>query len=272
MRYSPKHKPCHAKVLHVCHVSTVFLGAIIAGCLLSSSHSRETVLPEVPSSHWPDSGYLVTASGYFLGERDGEGHPQHSLAMSMPSPDTKHIAYVNRTGEVRLRNVKRGTDELLSEFGSFPTWSRDGTELAWIGSTQNKNGARLSDLRIKNLKTGEVSIVDEAYPYFGGGLTWSPDGKKLCYADGGMHSTELLIIDIRTGRQEKLPAVPTAWHHWWPRWSTDGTKIAYVCFDSYHSAELLPGANHVPREYDENKKAWVADLLSKKTYTLQDRP
>ena len=263
-----KRKPLCSRMLCICGVSAVCLLAILAICLLPGSQARQTALPEIPYNHWPDSGYLVMASGHFLGERDGEGHPQHSLAVSSPSPDGKYMAYVNRAGEVRLRNVKRGSDELLSEFGAFPTWSRDGAELAWIGSTKNENGARLSDLRIRNLQTGAVTVFDKAYPYFGGGLTWSPDGKRLCYADGGMHSTELVIIDRTKAEREQLPAVPAAWHHWWPRWSADGTKITYVCFDSFHSAELLPSANYMPREYDEQRQVWITDLTSIETLKL----
>ncbi len=227
--------PWTANGLLLLECLNLFLGLelVAGGC-----RDAGTLTANPPANRWPLPGYMVTASGHFVGSGDEDKRPQSPLAMAVPSRNGRYVAYVSRAGEVRLQDRHRRTDEMLSAFGSFPTWSADGTQLAWIGSEENENSAYSSYPYTRNMRTGEVTVFDKAYPYFGGGLTWSPDGDKLCYADGGMHSTDLMIIGRSTGKQRPLPAAPSGWHHWWPSWSPDGRRIAYVCFDTHHSAEL----------------------------------
>lgn len=55
---------------------------------------------------------------------------------------------------------------------------------------------------------------------------WSPDGKKLAYVSFQNGQAEIFIMDIYTGKQEKVTSYPR--HNGAPRFSPDGSKLALV--------------------------------------------
>ncbi|WP_070963125.1 Tol-Pal system beta propeller repeat protein TolB [Vibrio sonorensis] len=54
--------------------------------------------------------------------------------------------------------------------------------------------------------------------------TWSPDGRKLAYVSFQNGQAEIYLMDIYTGKQEKLTSFPR--HNGAPRFSPDGSKLA----------------------------------------------
>ncbi|MGD8170126.1 Tol-Pal system beta propeller repeat protein TolB [Vibrio sp. TRT 21S02] len=55
---------------------------------------------------------------------------------------------------------------------------------------------------------------------------WSPDGKKLAYVSFQNGQAEIFIMDIYTGKQEKITSYPR--HNGAPKFSPDGRKLALV--------------------------------------------
>jgi TolB protein len=104
-----------------------------------------------------------------------------------------------------------------------PSWSHDGTRLAWIFHG-NLWTIRADGMGDRQLASG-VSP-----PYFPGAAqrpSWSPDGARLVFdrtvfAEARLRSLGLYVVEATGGRSRRL-AAGTA-----PAWSPDGTKIAFV--------------------------------------------
>ena len=84
----------------------------------------------------------------------------------------------------------------------------------------------ISGKKVKRLIKGNRSIDFEELKFLQPGISWSPDSKKIVIAAKAGSSDALYLIDIETGKQEKIPfqldGVFTA------SWSPDGDQLAFV--------------------------------------------
>ncbi len=63
------------------------------------------------------------------------------------------------------------------------------------------------------------------------GLSWSPDGKLLAFSDQEKHDdlTSIHLLSLETGEKKKLTAAsPLVLNEWHPRFSPDGTTLAFL--------------------------------------------
>jgi Tol biopolymer transport system component len=99
--------------------------------------------------------------------------------------------------------------------GAAPSWSPDGTRLAFLdsGALTVMNGDGTSRRR---LGTGTA----DRRP------VWSPDGHRLAFVSGQLGATALVVVDADTGERHDL--VRGASITWQPAWSPDGTRLAYT--------------------------------------------
>ena len=121
------------------------------------------------------------------------------------SPDRTRIAFASDLeGSLQIWTVnldgsdlRRVTDDLEAV---SPTWSPDGTQLAFVGFGDGTS----RQLLVTDLEGDEVEVVtDEAEDVFG--ADWSPDGASILYQvrrDDG--SFDLRSVDIGTGRSVTL--------------------------------------------------------------------
>lgn len=125
------------------------------------------------------------------------------------------------------------------------TFSPDGTRLAFVRPVERDPRANESIVAIVDLETGEVTELESTYaskvedpglPCAGQcdsgsnyGMTWSPDGTRLVFGrwniGAGGDSTLLMVDPDGTDLHQLVPMDSQAF---WPRWSPDGSAIAFV--------------------------------------------
>lgn len=120
--------------------------------------------------------------------------------------------------QLRIQHVN-----LEDDFNNFPTYSPDGSKIAFLASSiASRNGAK--SLKIKNLLTGSSkAIVESPEDPLEWGYSepdWSPNGKYLVFANGfyGIH-----VIDTTGQNVEKITEFGFS-----PKWSPDGKQIVFA--------------------------------------------
>jgi Tol biopolymer transport system component len=153
------------------------------------------------------------------------------------SPDGQRIAMTGqRKGkdvlyiyDVRTQSQVRRFDALPIESSNSPSWSPDGKQLVFSGSSGG-----ITDLYMVNVDgTGLRRLTEDGYGDFQ--PQWSPDGKTIAFAsDRDSASFELLrfrpwritLLDVASGATTVLPMQTGLNLN--PQWAPDGRSIAYV--------------------------------------------
>lgn len=156
----------------------------------------------------------------------------------VPAPPTMSKGAVQR---VNTNSTGQGGN---SEAGS-PTWSPDGTSIAFYSKATNlvpgvTDGC--AHVYLKTLSTGAIRVVDTAQdgtlgdgcppdPGINMGLSFSPNGQWLLFCSASTN----LVADPWSGHADlfgkNLGTGEVEWFGYgcaWPAWSPDGTKIAFA--------------------------------------------
>jgi Tol biopolymer transport system component/DNA-binding winged helix-turn-helix (wHTH) protein len=143
------------------------------------------------------------------------------------APDGVRVAYCRR-GDIFVtqRGAARAmqlTDHPYPEL--YPTWSPDGRQVAFV-----RHGSDEVTIQIVSSMGGVARELVQVEPLVAG-LDWSPDGRWLAVSASNDPKLPYLIalVDPTTGelRQLTRPQPEFACDSW-PRFSPDGTRVAFV--------------------------------------------
>ena len=152
------------------------------------------------------------------------------------SPDGTTIVFERATGTARndsgwFENADRYVATVGPEGGKVtaltagdnweqvPTWSPDGTQLAFTSNAS----LYLADADGMNRRI----IMPDVY--WAGGLSFSPDGRRIAFTRGDNSSSSIRIADL-SGLDEQIVADPGI-RTLAPRWSPDGQLLAFHTID-----------------------------------------
>jgi serine/threonine protein kinase/Tol biopolymer transport system component len=176
------------------------------------------------------------------------------------SPDGKMIAYsAYRKGKMRVhvKQVSGGRTLCLTEelpgYQRFPSWSTDGSHIAFCSSEPT-----LSLYVVTALGGAPMKIAEGV-----SGCAWSPDGKQIVYR----HSRDTVFTQAVDGGEGKRLAVAYEPHSFC--WSPDGSRISFVSGNSAYLsstfvANIAPSSLYVVSVAD-GKLSQITDNTSLNT-------
>ena len=244
------------------------LGLLAAGC--GSSSKPGLILVLVSSEDGEYALYGISADGgdrhrLTRGKSRSSG-PSHVFYEIEPawSPDGKLIAFSSsRDGSYHIFTVTpdgKHTSRLTStsQDDGHPTWSPDGERIAFVHGfpgeiqTMNADGTGAT-----NVTGGQAELTDPA---------WSPDRRWIAYArrEPGSPVRELWLV--RPDGSDRHPLTSLGAISYWPTWSPDGKRLAFVSdrggtsFDLYSIGVTGLGLRSLTSSAsDDLEPAWSPD-------------
>jgi Tol biopolymer transport system component len=184
---------------------------------------------------WPDVDvYIVNADG--SGLRQVTRDPAKDFDPSL-SPDAKRVAYRHqpdddRTTEIYVIGVDGSDPRNLSRSDGQPdwgpTWSPDGTRIAWNSDAIAADiGFDLSLIAPDG--TGHEVVQPGVYVEY---PAWSPDGARIAFmsqeAGASGNDADYNIYTMNVGGSDVTRLTEHPGNDGWPSWSPDGSTIAFT--------------------------------------------
>jgi Tol biopolymer transport system component len=176
------------------------------------------------------------------------------------SPDGTRIAFdSDRDGERGVyiagadgQNVTRISGD---GFAAIPSWSPDGQTIAFVRAEADRP-------KVWNLWTADVSSGGQrrltsykvGAPW---GASWFPDGRRIAYS----HETNLVILDLETGRQRAFDSPVAGRPVRTPAVSPDGKRVMFQVYrDGAWLLELADGTmRKVLSDPSAEEYTWAPD-------------
>jgi Tol biopolymer transport system component/DNA-binding winged helix-turn-helix (wHTH) protein len=149
------------------------------------------------------------------------------------SPDGQHIAYYSmKRGGIWVIPALGGKATQLTEFGSHPVWSRDGSMIAFQSVASPDLGASplgSSTIFIVPSQGGAPQQITQTGNPQGSHVlpSWSPDGKRIAFLQAGFSSQEIWSIAV-AGDALKQITQPGNGDKADPLYAPDGEGIYYT--------------------------------------------
>ena len=169
------------------------------------------------------------------------------------SPDSSKIAFVwNGAGsnyDIYVKSVNDGVTQRITSNPApehHPTWSPDGRKVAFLRSSANSIEVMLKDIESESeRKIGSVAAMPEGWasdnPFSGcQSPAWSRDAKNmvLTEASGNTKGHGLVFLSLVSGAKTAITSPPGEDQDCYPRFSPDGSRLAFVRYISHGEAEL----------------------------------
>ena len=160
------------------------------------------------------------------------------------SPDGARLAFdSDRDGEravyIAERNGERVTRVSGRGYAAVPSWSPDGTLLAFIKGEPDR--PRVWNLWVMNVATGGLQRHTTFRSGQVWGASWFPDGRRLAYS----HEDQLIVSDLQSGAR-KVHASPVKGRLVrTPAVSPDGRRVVFQVYgDGVWMLDVATGAMH----------------------------
>src|SRR5262249_46691832 len=107
---------------------------------------------------------------------------------------------------------------------TFPTWSCDGSELAYIsnmGQTANRIDIYIADSEGTHREPlGLTNVANDK-------ISWSPQGDEIVYVGTlpNEHDTEIFVVEVETGSSRRI--TNNAWDDNAPDWSCTNGQLVF---------------------------------------------
>lgn len=138
------------------------------------------------------------------------------------SPDGERIIFTNHGNGLWVMNADGSNPRAITFKDDIdPTWSSDGSMIAFASSRSGKRQLYVANANGKNVN--QVTDLNN----MGGRSSWSPDGTKLAFYRGPSGDRDIYVINIDgTG----LKRLTNGGDNLAPSWSPDGAWIAFTSF------------------------------------------
>jgi uncharacterized repeat protein (TIGR01451 family) len=156
--------------------------------------------------------YLPLIYGYVPVEPPPAGY----LLAFDSKPGDNYEIFVGNDDGTDQRNISN-----LAGGDLEPTWSGDGTRVAWVHYDADRG-----EIYAANLDgSGRVNLTNN--PKDDRNADWSPDSSKIVFDSYRDGRYEIYVMNPDGSNQTRLTNRPCQSHE--PLWSPDGTRIAFIC-------------------------------------------
>ncbi len=246
-------------------VTSAVLGALLAiGASLA-------VLADPARAAFPGAnGRIVFAESTFLSQgEDGiksinpSGMDLGTLLLARPSESLGSPAVARGATRVACARLEVGQDRSSTEiyklntsnrrttritrnemFDGSPTWSPDGTRVAFVRGEVGRYGVlRNTDIFVRSADgTGPSTNLTDTPDRDEFAPAWSPDGGEIAFHNARERAGyDIFVLDLGTGRSRKLTDDGRTSPDYGPSWSPDGTRIVFESYTRGQGNEAYHG-------------------------------
>lgn len=171
------------------------------------------------------------------------------------SPDGKQIAFIENYSTGYLPDGEEQVIHIVNSDGSGLVslmetsrlrnkdglaWSPDGTKLAFAAEHWTYQHKSRTDIYVYDVRTSQfTNLTGDAHRevYRNSDPTWSPDGQRLAFISDRRDwesRAQIFVINADGSQPRQVTTIPLVRSCWGPcgpispRWSSDGTKLAYT--------------------------------------------